>query len=183
MLLAFQFLYGSCFSSLKLDDTCRLVKKFPALLGLTAQDLVDLALSDDGIAFLADAGIVKQFIHVFQTAGTVVDHIFAFPGTVKPPCHGHFLKINGKLTVSVIQCDRHIGIAQRLPHLRTGKNNVLHGRAPKLFYLLFPQHPAHRIRHVAFAGAVRPHNAGNAVVEFKGNFIGKGLKALYFYTF
>ncbi len=125
----FQLLHRSGFPPFKLHDAGRLVEQLPALLGLAAQDLVDLALSDDGVSLLTDTGIIKQLIHIFQTAGAVVDHIFTLTGTIKSSRHRHFLIINGKLMIPVIQRDRHIGISQRLSHLRPGKNNILHRSA------------------------------------------------------
>ena len=43
---------------------------------------------------------------------------------------------------------------------------------------LLSEHPAHSVRHVALAAAVRSNNAGDPVVEIKSDFIRKGLKAL-----
>ncbi len=85
--------------------------------------------------------------------------------------------------VAVIQRNRHISVAQRLPVLRTRENDILHGAAPQLFYSLFPQHPAHRIRHIALSRTVRTHNPRDPVVKIKYDLVRKGFKPLYLYAF
>ena len=85
--------------------------------------------------------------------------------------------------VRVIQCDRHIGIAQRLAHLRSRKNDILHGCTTELFDPLFSQYPTYRICHITLTTAVWSNDSGNTVVELKGYLICKGFKALHLYTF
>ena len=68
--LILQLFLGSGLPALEFYDSGRLVEELPAFLRLTAQDLVNLALSDDGIALLTDTGIIKQLIDIFQAAGS-----------------------------------------------------------------------------------------------------------------
>ena len=68
LLFFIQFLQRGSFSSLKFNDTGSLVKKFSSLFRLSTQDLIDLSLSDDGISFFTDTGVIEKFIDIFQTA-------------------------------------------------------------------------------------------------------------------
>ena len=85
--------------------------------------------------------------------------------------------------ISVVQGNGHIGKPLRLSKFGSGKNNVLHGSAPKLLDPLLSQHPADCIGYIAFSRSIGAYNAGNSIMKFKDNFVGKGLKALNFNTF
>ncbi len=111
LLLVLQLGLGRGLSALELHDSGGLVEELPALLRLAAQDFVDLALADDGVAFLADACVVEQLVHVLQSAGAAVDQIFTFSGTVDAPGHRHLVEAGGQLMVRIVQRDGHIGVA------------------------------------------------------------------------
>ena len=146
---------------------------------LSAEDPVNLSLSDNRIAFLSDSGIVKQFVDILQTAGCAVQKVLAFPGTVQPPCHGHFIEINIQLVVGIIKGNCHRRITQRLSRLCSGKNNVLHIAAAQRLGTLFSKHPAHGIRYIALSTAVRSDNSRDALVELQIHLVGKGFEALH----
>ena len=183
MFLIFQLFLSGVFSAFELDNPGRFIKQFPLFLRLPAEDLVNLSLPDNGIPFLADTRIIKQFIYVLQTANASVDGIFAFTGAVYPSGHRYLIIVNGELMVPIVQRYGHIGIAERLSGLCPGKNNVLHGSTPELLNPLLAQHPADRIGHIALSASVGPYNTGYAVVELKCYFIGKGFESLHFYAF
>ena len=183
LFLVFQLLLRRVFSSLEFHDARRFVEKFPAFFRFTAQNFVDLSLTDNRISFLTDTRIIKKFVDVFQAAYRAVNHIFAFTGAVQPPRHRNFVVINGKLMIGIVQCNRHIRGAERLAHLRSRKNNILHGCAPKLLDTLLPKHPSYRIGNIALSAAVRSYDSCNAIVKFKIDFICKRFKPLYFDTF
>ena len=85
--------------------------------------------------------------------------------------------------IRIVQRDRHIGIAKRLTHLRSGEDHVLHGRTSKLLDPLLSQHPSNGICHVALSGTVRTHDTGDAVMELEIYLIGKGFKPVHFNAF
>ena len=62
--LIFQLLDRRIFSSLKLYDSCCLIKKLPAFFRLSAQDLVHLSLTNDRISFSSDTCIIEHLIDV-----------------------------------------------------------------------------------------------------------------------
>ena len=66
-----------------------------------------------------------------------------------------------------ITSDANRGITYRLAKLRTGKNNILHLTASKLFRTLFTQNPAYSITNIALTTSVRPHNTCYSVVKLK----------------
>ncbi len=183
LLLVFQLCLSGRLPALEFHDSRRFVKKFSALLRFAAQDFVDLSLPDDGVALLTDTGIIEQFIYILQTAGTSVNQIFTFSGTVNTPCHRHLIKVNGKLMVRIVQCDGHIGVTQWLSVLCTRENDILHAGASQLLYTLLPQYPADSIRHIALSASVGSHDSGNPVVKLKIDLICKGFKTLYFNAF
>ena len=85
--------------------------------------------------------------------------------------------------VAVVQGNGHIGKPLGLSHFGSRKDDILHAGAAQLLDALLAQHPADRIGHIALAAAVGAHDAGNAVMEFKYQLIGKGFKPLNLNTF
>ena len=183
LLFILQLPLGGGLPSFKLHNAGGFVKKLSSFFRFSAEDFINLALADDGIAFLADTGIIKKLIHILQSHRRTVHQVFTLPGTVNPPGNGDFIKLDGELVIPVIQCDRHIGIAHGLTDFRTGKYDILHGSAAQLFDALLAQNPADSIRHIAFPAAVWPYNTGDSVMELKRYFIGKGFESVYLYTF
>ena len=70
--------------------------------------------------------------------------------------------------------------SQGLPCLCPGEDHILHAASAQLLCALLSKDPADGICNIAFTAPVRPHDAGDPVVEFKINFMCKGLKALHF---
>ena len=64
------------------------------------------------IVFQFDTGIIKQFVYVLQPAGTSVDQIFTFSGTVNTPCHRNLIKINRQLMITVVKGYGYMGRAR-----------------------------------------------------------------------
>ena len=171
------------FAPLELDNAGGFIEKLPAVLRLVGQDPVDLALTDDGIAFLADAGIVEHLIDIPQPAGQAVDHVFALTAAVKTPGYCDLVIRDRQDMVRIVQRNRHIGKAQGPPQLGAGKNDILHGMSPQLFDLLLAQNPADRVGDIALAAAVGADDGRDPVMEFELYFVCEGFKSLYFYTF
>ena len=92
-LLVFQLFLSGGFPALKLDDAHSFVKEFPPFFRFTTQDLVNLALTDDGIALLTDTGVVEKLVDIFQATGRTVDPVLALAGTINPSRHRHLVII------------------------------------------------------------------------------------------
>ena len=84
--------------------------------------------------------------------------------------------------IGIIKGNRHIRIPQRLPCLRTRKNDILHGCPSQLLDPLLSQHPAHSIRNITLSTAIRSYNARNAIMKLKFDLVCKGFESVYFNT-
>lgn len=100
---------------------------------------------------------------------------YSLAAAVEPARHGHLAEIHGQRAV-VVKNQRDLGHIERLPRGRTGEDNVLRARAAQISDILLAEHPAHSIRNVALAAAVRPDDSRDAMVEFYREFIRKDLK-------
>jgi hypothetical protein len=85
--------------------------------------------------------------------------------------------------VAVVQGDSHVGKSLGLSHLGSRKDDILHAGAAQLLDALLTQYPAHGVGYIALAAAIGTHDAGDAVMEFKYQLIGKGFKPLNLNTF
>ena len=84
--------------------------------------------------------------------------------------------------ICIIQCNRHICIADRPAVLCPCKNNVLHACAAQLFGALLSQNPSDRVCHIALSASIRSYDSGNPVVEVKHDLICERLKTMHFYA-
>ena len=182
-LFIFKLLDGQLLTALEFYNSCSLVKQLPSVLRLVGKDLLDLTLSDDGIAFLADTGIIKQLLYIAQAHLHIVQEIFTLAAPVKSSRDRHFLIVYRELMIRVVEGNGYICTGQRFPQLGSRKNNILHGASAQLLDPLLSEHPAHRIGNIGFPGAVRSHNRRKAVMEFQLDFVCKRLKALNLNTF
>ena len=164
-------------------NTGRLIKKGSPVLRLVGQDPVDLALSDDRIAFFSDAGVIKEFIDIPQSADSAVEQVFALTAAIDPAGNSDLAVIDRQGSVRVVQSDGNISKAKRPARLRPREDDVLHGRPAQLLDSLLTQHPPDRIRDIALSASVGAYDSGNTVVKFKFNLVCKGLEALNLNTF
>ena len=85
LLGALQFPLGLLLAVAVAGDAGRLLKDLPAVGRLDGQDLVDLALTDDGVALPAQTGVHEQLVDVPEPHGVAVDEVFTLPRAVVPP--------------------------------------------------------------------------------------------------
>ena len=147
-LLAVELLNGSLLAMLVLDDSGSLIKKLPALIRLSVEDLFHLSLSDQGIPFFSDTGIKEQLLDIPHSDGGSVDQVFRFTGPVQTPCDRYLLVVNRKRVIRIVQRDRDISIAHRPALHRAGKDHILHGSAAQLLCRLLTQNPPDRIGYI-----------------------------------
>ena len=166
------------------ENAGRFLKNGPPILRLGIHDLFDLSLPDDGITFFAQADGMQTIDDVFHAAGLFVDQVFALPAAEQATSHRHFRIIEVRKHVRRI-VERESDLTKRLALalLRSAENNVLHVRSAHGLGRLLAEHPADRVRHVAFSAAIRADDARHAVIEFDLRFICKRLKAVEFHLF
>ena len=182
-LLALELFAGSLAAFTETHDAGSLVEHLAAVVGFTVQDLFDLTLADDRIAFLTDTGVVKQFDDVAHAAGSVVHQVLALAGTINSARHAYFGRTVLQRAVGIIESQTYIGVADGFFILGARKDHVLHARAAQLFRAHLAQDPAHRVRDIAFSAAVRADDAGKAGVKLQFRPSRKGFKSLQLDTF
>ena len=160
-------------------DAGGLLEDLPPLPALGGEDLVDLALADDGVALPAHAGVQKQLRHVLQPDGLAVDVILALPAAVVAAGDGHLALLHGgEDMLRVVQHQRHLGKAHLAALLRAAEDHVLHLGAPEALDALLPHHPSDGVGDVGLAGAVGAHDGGDVLAEIQDRLVRKGLEAL-----
>ena len=158
-----------------------LLEDLPPLPALGGEDLINLALADDGVALPAHAGVQEQLRQVLQPDRLAVDVVFAFAAAVIAAGDGHFALLHGGEDVlRVVQHQRHLGKAHLAALLRAAENHVLHLGATEALDALFPHHPPDSVGDVGLAGAVGTHDGGDVLAEIQDRLVWKGLKPLDF---
>ena len=159
-------------------DACGFFKNDTPILTPLAEDFVDTALTDDGIAFLANARIPEQLNDVLQAAGRAIHLVFAVAAAVHPAGDADFLIFHRQLVIAVIKNQRHLAVVHGLALLGAVEDNILHAVATQGFGTLLAQHPAYRVADVALAGAVGAHNARHVLRKNDLRPFGKGLESI-----
>ena len=166
------------------DDARRLLEDGAAVLRLGVHDLLDLALADDGVPLLPEAHGVQAVDDVLHAAGLLVDQILALAAAEEAAGHGDLGIVEvGEHLARIVEGERDLAKGLALARLRAAEDDVLHTRTAHGLGGLLAEHPADGVRHVALAAAVRPHDAGDAVVEADLRLVREGLESVEFYFF
>ena len=86
---------GALLAALVLGDARGLLDERAALLRAALKDGVELALADDGMGILAQAGIVQDVLDIHEAARALVDEVLALTRTVHAPRDGNLVEIDG----------------------------------------------------------------------------------------
>ena len=144
-----------------------------------------LALTDDGIALAAQAGIHEQLVHVAQAHALLVDVVFALAAAVIPAGDGDLaLRPFGADVLGVVEHERHLRQSPSGSRFSVPPKMTSSIFAPRSDLLRLLAHdPADRVRHVGLAAAVGADDGGDILTEVQYGFIGKALKSLNFERF
>ena len=164
-----------------LGDAAGFLENFAALAAFCGDDLRDAALSDDGVAVPADAGVQQQLVDVLEAAELAVDGVLALAGAVVFAADDGFVGVDVQRVGAVVQRQAHHGKAHGSPAAGAAEDDVLHlSGSAKLAGAGLAQHPPHRVRQIRLARAVGADDAGDALVEAYPDLIGETLETLNF---
>ncbi len=107
-------------------DTGSFLKDLAAVSRLDGQDLIDLALADDGVALTTQTGIHEQFVYVFQADAAAVDVILTLTGAIITAGNHHFALIQIEQMLCIVNDQRDLGKTQALSLFRAAKDNIFH---------------------------------------------------------
>ena len=158
-------------------------KHAPPVAALGAEQFVDPALADDGIALVAHAGVHEQLVHIPQADGLLVDIILAFPAAVIAAGDGDFALLHRENMAGVVDHQRNLGKADLGALFRSAENHVLHFAAAQGAAALFAHDPADGVGNIGLAAAVGTDNGGDILSKIQYGLIRKGLEALDFQCF
>ena len=166
-----------------LGNARRLLENLPAVTAFQSQNLIDSALTDVGIALLAQAGIHEHLVDVLQPGGLAVDIVLAVSGAVVPAGNHHLVCVVGQRPVGIVQGQGGFRKAHGAALLGSPENHVLHLGAPEGLAALLSQHPQYGIGDIGFSGAVGAYDGGDIVSETNQGLVREGLEALDFQRF
>ena len=159
-------------------DAGGLLKDLPAVGALDGEDLVDLALTDDGVALPAQTGVHEQLVDVPEPHGVAVDEVFTLPRAVVPPGDHDLALIHGKDVAGVVQDEGHLGIPRLAALSSAAEDHILHLPSPQGPGGLLPHDPADGVGDIGFARTIGAHDGGDILTEGEHGLVGKGLEAL-----
>ncbi len=161
-------------------DARRFFEEGPPFLGAEREGGVHQPLTDDGVGPLGEAAFGQQLRQVPQTDAAAVEEVFALAGAVGAAADGHLGEVDGEPAVAVIQRQQHLCHPRPRPSSAAGEDHIRRGLAPQHPQALLPKRPADGIGDVGLAGAVRPHDGGDAGGEDELGPTGEGFVPLEF---
>ena len=87
------------------------------------------------------------------------------------------MPIDCQIGCAIRKSQRDLSKTHRLARVGAVENDVGHLVATKRFGGLFPQDPAHGVKHIGFSATVWPDNSGNAFVKIEDRFVGERFEA------
>ncbi|MDX1384232.1 MAG: hypothetical protein R3190_11345 [Thermoanaerobaculia bacterium] len=125
------------------------------LIGPGAEDVADLALSDEHVLVASHAAVGQQFVQVQEPALGPVQQIFGGAVAVEAPRHRYLVEIERQEPVRVVERERHLGSTQPRASRGAGKDDIVHLLGAQRGRGLGAHHPGERVEEVGFARAVR----------------------------
>ena len=165
-----------------LRDARRLLEIKAALFGLAVQNLVDAILPDDAHAIAPQPRIGEKVADVLQATARLVDEELALARAKETARDDDLAVIDGHVSL-VLKEERDFRDAHGVPRRAARKDDVLGLRAAQSTHILLAEHPAHGVRDIALAAAVRSDDRRDARMELNLDFVGKRFEAVSFETF
>ncbi len=159
-------------------DSGSLLEQLPALLGTQGERRVDRSLPHHDELVGAEASLAQQVDHVPQARARAVDEVLAVAGSVRPSADRDLGEVDRQPAVVVVERQDRLGHAEGLALLRPGEDHVVRASRAQRSVRLLPEHPAHRIGHVALSRAVRADDGVDAGLEHEARRVGEGLEAV-----
>ena len=113
-LCAVKLLFGFFLAVTELCNACRFFKDFAAVSRFDRENLVDSALTDDGIAVSAQACVHKQFVDVFQADRLLVYIKFAVTASVVAACYCDFVVFERENALTIVDSQGNLTVARRM---------------------------------------------------------------------
>src|SRR5215217_8632282 len=111
-----------------------------------------------------------------KTDALTVQQIFVLAGPVEPPSELDLAVVDRQQAIAVVEQERDVGHARGATRRRPGEDHVLRAaRAEGAAGLA--ERPTQRIREIALAAAVGPHDRADARPELDGRPLGERLEA------
>ena len=161
-------------------NTGRLLEDATSVLGLGIDQLADLALTHQRRRMCAGRGIGKEHLHVAGAHILGVDLVGRADIAGDPA--GDLQRIGivetgRRQPVGIVEKQCHFGKVARRPRRSPSEDHVFHAAAAHCLGTGLPHHPAQRLEQVGFAAAVRPHHAGQPVLNQQVGRVDKALEA------
>ena len=143
-----QFSLRFFFAGAESRHACRFLKDFSAIRALCRQNLINAALSNDGIAVMSQTGIHEHIANVSQTHAFPIQVIFALTGTEIFAGDHDLRRLDRKLSGRVVQNQRDLRRAHGTAPRRAAKHHIFHFCTAQALGRLFSQHPTDCIRNI-----------------------------------
>ena len=143
-----QFSLRFFFAGAESRHACRFFKDFSAIRAFCRQNLINTALSNDGIAVMSQTGIHEHIANVAQTHAFPIQVIFALTGTEIFAGDHDLRRLDRKLSNRVVQNQRDLRRAHGTAPRRAAKHHIFHFCTAQALGRLFSQHPTDCIRNI-----------------------------------
>ena len=170
---------GGLLPALVLGDAGRLLDELPPIFRLRLDEGDDAVLLDEGVGPGADPRAHEEFPDVQETAGDLVDRVFALPLAEEATRDHHLAAlrvISGELLIIRRKDHGDLGHPDGVDLLRAVEDHVIHLFPAEGLDPLFAHNPADRVGDVALAAAVRTDDAADPGGEIEDDLLPEGFE-------
>jgi hypothetical protein len=173
----FELLEGFLALGFVFRNTTRFFKNEAPLGRVCREDLVNLALNQEGVSHPPNPCIHEEHLDVLEPARFPVEEIIAPAVPCHTPFHFDFMESRTQLVFAIRKGERHFADLGGPAQVCAFKNDVLHLATAQGFRTLFAEDPAERIHNVAFAAAIRPNDTRHPWSQLNPSGVGKAFEA------
>jgi hypothetical protein len=151
-----------------------------ARLGLSGNDLANLALAHERGRASAGRSVGEQELHIARPHFLAVDAVGRTVVALDPPRDLDRLGIierGGRAAVGIAEHEPDFGVVARGPSARAREDHVLHAGGAHVLIRTLAHHPAQGFDQVRLAAAIRPDDAGEAGLDLELGAIAEALEA------
>ena len=148
-----------------------------AFVGSLQDQFVDRSLADDRVAVRTQPSVQQQLGDVLKPHARAIEQVLAVSRAVQPAGDAHFGILDRQAAVGVVEDERDLGHAQRLPRRRAREDHLLRLARPDRLRRLLAEHPQHAIGNIGLAGTVRADDDDDAGQELGRSASREGLEA------
>ena len=153
---------------------------FPAAIFFVFDDIIHHTEFDNGIAIGTHPGIHEEVMDILQTAGYIIQAVFAFPVFIVFAGDGYSIELSGQEVFGILEGQAYFSQPASTAAFRAVEHETFEVFASEVADFVFTDYPTDTVDDIAFATTVRTDYPRNTFIKMQGGFVGKTFESFDF---